>query len=252
MSDSDRWEPTTIECVDEDHCPDSFNEIREVRCSGKTTLFKYVIFIAHKSETVEPMFPGAVEKKATENEDWGDFLPIPCGHLGMVSSHTEKVVPPDKSSFLENGFEPTTPSLKWPAFEDLGFGREEALRRPHGLSYKAKIDLLRRYMYGFAILDDGGRGDEAALEAITKFTEKDFTEIPSDEHSLYSIKTPYYKKPGYKKPSERMSTGSTPTGGYMAREDTVDRSDPRSPSQEVVDMYGGDEELAHVHWCNTH
>ena len=95
------------------------------------------------------------------------------------------------------------------------------------------------------ILDSGERGKEEAASALEKLAGMKL------RHSTESKGRDYWWRPVPDASSTKSSSRSSGFSKPPSRPGK-DRSDPRVPSQTVVDLYGGDEEQAHAHWCNTH
>jgi hypothetical protein len=234
-SDFDRWEPSTLDYF--------------VHSSKSVTSIKFTPFVSYDKDSMAPLWPDQVGEK-----DWDlGLMPVPVGYLGETWSPpaTGSVAPPgtDPHNHEEN-INPSDPGREQSVCEfppSGGVNSKEAIKNPLDLNYRQKCDLLVAYMHSFVILDSGDIDDDKAARAICTFSKwDDVVEITSDtKGAIYEVKVPDQNET-WNGPDEPF--GSNSAGGQPG----VDRSDPRSPSQGVVDMYGGDEEQAQAHWCNTH
>jgi hypothetical protein len=109
-----------------------------------------------------------------------------------------------------------------------------------------KIVFLRHYVKMIYIVDTGEGVEEH--EVIRAIEELAGIEL---RHGTNSLGQDYWWKVQYDGSSMKSSSRSSGFSKPPSRPGE-DRSDPRVPSQTVVDLYGGDEEQAHAHWCNTH
>jgi len=121
---------------------------------------------------------------------------------------------------------------------------EKTWRDGEKVCVQKKYDFLRNYMRMIYILDSGEKSEKEAAAALRGV----LTSV-NLRHSTDSRGRDYWYKPVRTHPSKSSrSSGSCSPMSQPGK----DRSDPRVPSQDVVDMYGGDEELAHTHHWNTH
>ena len=186
--------------------------------------------------------PVAMNKALDKNTE---LMQVPMGYIGWIPSEERQEVfeQPVDWTWTAGWEEP----LNWEWAKGWEEPSEQTWPRFRG-SYcdTQKIVFLRHYAKMIYIVDtDEGIEEHEVVRAIEQLAGIKL------RHSTNSLGQDYWWKVQYGGSSMKSTSRSSGFSKPPSRPGK-DRSDPRVPSQTVADLYGGSEDQAHTHWCNTH
>lgn len=183
-----------------------------------------------------PVAKAKVLRKDGENTS---LMQVPLGYIHWVPSPTAPYDSglwelPIKWTWTEDWEEPVEWAWAggWEKPVELTWGSVSGFENGHRRSVSQKMVFLRHYLKMIYIVDAGKESEENIVAAIEELTGIEL------RHSTNSLGQDYWWKVQYDGTSTK--SGSPPSGN---------NSSPAPPS--LLELYGGDKQMAHDHYWNT-